>query len=183
MSQQNYNWKRFWCPRSGNISLRDGGYLDDPNTEWGKACNPDLVSLEEFTDVPCLILLGEPGIGKTNELEKLKKYTEKTICESNKVLILNLRSFTNLREDLFKDETFINWLKGSHHLYLFLDSLDEGLLSIKNLAIGLVDEFKKPQYQSHINRLHLRLTCRTFVFPAILEDGLKAFWGEDNFAL
>ncbi|AGF52732.1 sll0178 [Synechocystis sp. PCC 6803] len=183
MSQQNYNWKRFWCPRSGNISLRDGGYLDDPNTKWGKACNPDLVSLEDIAEIPCLVLLGEPGVGKTHELEKLQRFTEETICEYSKVLGLNLRTFTNLKEDLFRDKTFSDWLEGHYHLHLFLDSLDEGLLNVKSLAIGLVDEFKKPKYRSHINRLHLRLTCRTLAFPSILEEALKALWEESNFAI
>ncbi|MGJ3246479.1 MAG: NACHT domain-containing protein [Elainellaceae cyanobacterium] len=181
MPKKDYDWKRFWCPRSGNINLACGGYLCDPDWEWGKAYNPDLVSSEAIADVPCLVLLGEPGIGKSRELEKLKDLTEKEICKSSQVLELNLRSCTNLKEDLFKDETFTDWLGNSHHLYLFLDSLDEGLLSIPTLATGLIDELKKPKYQNHVNRLHLRLACRTFVFPAILEEGLKELWKEDCF--
>ncbi|MDG2990449.1 hypothetical protein L3556_05805 [Candidatus Synechococcus calcipolaris G9] len=183
MSKQTYSWKRFWCPRSGTINLADGGFLYDPDTEWGKACNPDLVSLEAIADVPCLVLLGEPGIGKSQELENLKAFTDTKICDSSQVLELNLRSCTNLKEDLFKDETFTDWLKGSCHLYLFLDSLDEGILNIPTLAAGLVDELKKSKYQNHIDRLHLRLACRTFVFPAILEEGLKHLWKEANFAI
>ena len=183
MSKKDYCWKRFWSPRSGNINLADGGYLFDPDAEWGKAYNPDLVNLEAIADIPCLVLLGEPGIGKSRELDNLKVFTEKKICRSSQVLELNFRSCTNLKEDLFKDETFIDWLEGSYHLYLFLDSLDEGLLSIPTLATGLIDELKKPKYQNHINRLHLRLACRTFVFPEILEEGLKELWKEDCFGI
>lgn len=183
MSKQEYNWKRFWCPRSGSINLADGGYLADPDQKWGKSGNPDLVTLEAISDVPCLVLLGEPGIGKSQELENLKVLTGEKICDYSQVLDLNLRSCSNLKEDLFKDETFIDWLGDIYHLYLFLDSLDEGLLSIPTLAVGLIDELKKPKYQNHINRLHLRLACRTFVFPAILEEGLKDLWKEANFAI
>ncbi|WNZ22630.1 hypothetical protein HJG54_07010 [Leptolyngbya sp. NK1-12] len=183
MSKQDYEWKRFWCPRSGSINLTDGGYSYDPDAEWGKAYNPDLVSLEAIAEIPCLVLLGEPGIGKSQELENLKALTEKKICNSSQILDLNLRSCTNLKADLFKDETFTDWLGNSYRLYLFLDSLDEGLLSIPTLAAGLIDELKKPKYQNHINRLHLRLACRTFVFPAILEEGLKKLWKEANFAI
>lgn len=183
MSNKHYEWKRFWCPRSGRINLDYDGYLWDPEGEWGKVHNPNLVSLEEIFDIPCLILLGEPGIGKSDELEKLKDFTEKELCKSSQVLNLNLRSCTNLKEDLFKDETFTDWLGNSYHLYLFLDSLDEGLLSIPNLATGLIDELKKSKYQNHISRLHLRLACRTFVFPEILEVGLKDLWEEANFQI
>jgi len=43
MLKQDYDWKRFCCPRSGRINLA-GGYLDDPDAEFGKANNPDLVT-------------------------------------------------------------------------------------------------------------------------------------------
>jgi predicted NACHT family NTPase len=178
MPKKDYKWKRFWCPRSGRINLADDGYLCDPDGEWGRAYNPDLVSLEAIAEIPCLVLLGEPGIGKSQELENLKALTKNN---SSQVLELNLRSCTNLKEDLFRDETFTNWLGGNYHLYLFLDSLDEGLLSIPTLATALIDELRKPKYQNHINRLHLRLACRTFVFPEILEEELKEIWKEANF--
>jgi hypothetical protein len=66
MSKQNYHWKRFWCPRSSSYSLEDGGYLIDPDTAWD-GYKSNLVTLEDIAAVPCLILLGEPGIGKSNE--------------------------------------------------------------------------------------------------------------------
>lgn len=178
MAKKDYKWRRFWCPRSGRINLADGGYLCDPDGEWGRAYNPDLISLEAIAEISCLVLLGEPGIGKSQELENLKALTENN---SSQVLELNLRSCTNLKEDLFKDETFTDWLGGNYHLYLFLDSLDEGLLSIPTLATALIDELRKPKYRNHINRLHLRLACRTFVFPEILEEGLKELWKEASF--
>lgn len=180
MSKQEYSWKRFCCPPSGSINLADGGYLYDPDAEWGKTYNPNLVTLEVIADIPCLVLLGEPGIGKSQELENLKVLTQKKICDPRQVLELNLRSCTNIKDDLFKDEAFIDWLGDTYHLYLFLDSLDEGLLSIPTLATGLIDELKKQKYRNHINRLHLRLACRTFVFPAILEEGLKELWQKDR---
>jgi predicted NACHT family NTPase len=100
MSEQAYSWKRFWCPRSGSINLADGGYLCDPSSEWAQYYNLDLVSLEAIADIPCLVLRGEPGIGKSQEMENLKKYTEETIEQVHEVLELNLRSCTNLMEDL-----------------------------------------------------------------------------------
>jgi len=65
MSKRDYKWKRFWCPRSGSINLADGGYVYDPEAKWGKICNPDLVTFKYISNLRCLALLGEPGIGKT----------------------------------------------------------------------------------------------------------------------
>ncbi|HAX76397.1 MAG TPA: hypothetical protein DCY88_11290 [Cyanobacteria bacterium UBA11372] len=180
MSEQAYSWKRFWCPRSGSINLADGGYLGDPSSEWGQYYNPDLVSLEAIANIPCLVLLGEPGIGKSQEMENLKKYTEETIEQADKILELNLRSCTSLIDDLFKDETFLAWIDSTNNLYLFLDSLDEGLLGVPNLATQLVDNFKKTKYRERLNRLYLRIACRTAVFPEILEKGLEELWGKNS---
>ena len=62
-----YPWKRFWCPREGEIFLTDRGYLADPDI-GGSYCNPLLVPFETIADEHCLVLLGEPGIGKSTAL-------------------------------------------------------------------------------------------------------------------
>jgi predicted NACHT family NTPase len=183
MAEQVYDWKRFWCPRSSQINPDDHGYLTDPESEYGKYANPDLVGLEAIADVPCLVLLGEPGIGKSQELINLKDFTENNLDDGHKVLKVNLRSCTSLKEDLFKDEQFIAWESGTHRLYLFLDSLDEGLLQIQTLATQLVDTFTKNQYRDKLNCLYLRIACRTAVFPNILEEGLKELWKESNLGI
>ena len=181
MPEQIYDWKRFWCPRSSQINLGDrGGYLTDPESEYGKYANPELVGLEAISDVPCLVLLGEPGIGKSQELINLKNYTENNLDNGHKVLEVNLRSCTSLKENLFKEEKFIAWESGTHRLHLFLDSLDEGLLQIQALATQLVDTFTKDRYRDKLSRLHIRIACRTAVFPNILEEGLKNLWKESN---
>jgi predicted NACHT family NTPase len=180
MAEQVYDWKRFWCPRSSQINPDNRGYLTDPESEYGKYANPELVGLEVIADIPCLVLLGEPGIGKSQELINLKNHTTKNLDSDNKILELNLRSCTSLKEDLFKDEQFITWEKGTHRLYLFLDSLDEGLLQTQNIATQLVDTFTKDQYRDKLSRLYIRIACRTAVFPNILEEGLKELWKKSN---
>ena len=177
-----FKWKRFWCPRSAQMNLCDHGYLIDPDSPSGQYYNPDLVSLEAMADIPCLILLGEPGIGKSQEIENLRIITENKINITHKVFELNLRSCTSLKDDLFQDEVFINWQSSTHRLYLFLDSLDEGLLNIRTLATGLVDEFKKKKYRDKLSRLYLRIACRTAVFPDVLEE-LEELWTQENFKI
>jgi hypothetical protein len=181
MSEQIYGWKRFWCPRSGHINLWDSGYLSDPEAGWGHH-NPDLVGSEAIADIPCLALLGEPGIGKSQAMEDLKKYTKKAIDGSHKILELNLHSYSSedrLIRNLFESTTFTDWRNGAHRLYIFLDSLDEGLLRIETLATLLVEEFGKEEYNDNRDRLYLRIACRTAVFPQILEKGLEQLWGQN----
>lgn len=183
MSEQDYDWKRFWCPRSGYIDLSDRGYLVDPESEWGQHYNPALVSLEAIANIPCLVLLGEPGIGKSQEMKNLRKYTEGTTNPTHKILALNLQAYGSedrLVRNLFESRPFTDWINGTHRLYVFLDSLDEGLLRIETLATLLVEEFGKEEYCDQLSRLYLRIACRTAIFPKVLEEGLEKLWTKEN---
>lgn len=182
MARKIYPWKRFWCSYGGSISLSDGGYLSDPDSEWGRVFNPDVLSLDSVAQVPCLILLGEPGIGKSHAMAAAKKDIDvKVRQEGDKTFECNLRSYGSedrLVRHLFESDTFITWKKNGHRLYVFLDSLDEGLLRINVLASLLVEELKKIEKQT-LQRLSLRIACRTADWPQSLETGLRELWGED----
>ena len=173
MRDRVYDWKRFWCPREGTINLSDRGYLYDPDSEWGHIYNPDLVQIESISETPCLVLLGEPGIGKTYALEAERIAIENKVTgEGDQSHWLDLRSYgdeNRLVRDLFECETFDSWSKGEHVLHLFLDSMDECKLRIDNLAALLVDELKKYP----VERLRLRIACRTADWPIYLEAGLR----------
>ncbi len=168
MTGNTYQWKRFWCLRSGGINLADGGYFYDPETKWGKTCNPDLVSLEAIANIPCLVLLGEPGIGKSQELKKLINYTEEVIDKDDRILSLDLEDYSEdkLYAKLFDAQTYIDWKNGTHRLYLFLDSLDQGWLTIRKLPSLLTEEFRKldevsKKQNSKSSPLHLLLAIKT----------------------
>lgn len=180
MSSQIYNWKRFWCPREGRLDLSDGGYLYDPDLEWGRIYNRDVVPFQSIARVPCLALLGEPGIGKTHTMQAERKAIDTEVEEEgDQTFWLDLRSYGSedrLVRNLFESTAFVSWTKGKHRLHVFLDSLDECLLRIDTLAALLVDEFK----EYPIERLCLRITCRTADWPNSLEDGLRQLWGKDE---
>ncbi|PHM05876.1 NACHT domain-containing protein [Nostoc sp. 'Peltigera malacea cyanobiont' DB3992] len=84
-----------------------------------------------------------------------------------------------LCDAIFRDETFQAWRKGTNKLHLFLDSLDEGLLSIKILVRILKREIE----QLPCDRLYFRITCRTADWKDSLEQKLKDKWGEKNVAV
>ena len=93
MSNQIYNWKRFWCSRTGSFNLSDGGYLADPDSEWRHLYNPDVISFESITTIPCLVLLGEPGIGKTHAMQAAQNAIHCKIKEEgDQIFCLDLRS-------------------------------------------------------------------------------------------
>ena len=120
-----YNWKRFWCPREGNIALTDAGYLEDPDTPWGHIQNPDVSSFDSISDARCLVMLGEPGMGKTYAIGTEAANTKRRVrTDGGQVLSLDLGSFSSegrLERKLFASPKFRAWLRGEHRLHLFLD--------------------------------------------------------------
>ncbi|RZB29290.1 MAG: hypothetical protein AEth_01258 [Candidatus Argoarchaeum ethanivorans] len=146
MSDERYNWKRFWCPRTDNIDLSDRGYLYDPDSEYGHIYNPDVVTFESIETIQCLVLLGEPGIGKTRTMDAERNAINTRFeQEGGTTFWLDLRSCGSdymLFRKLFGSQEFVSWRNGTHQLHVFLDSLDECLLRIDNLAALLIDEFK-----------------------------------------
>lgn len=180
MSGKTYNWKRFWCPRTGKINLTDGGYLTDPDSKWGHIHNPDVVPFEKIANTKCLVLLGEPGIGKSSTMRLEENALNTRIKEEgDEVSWIDLRSYGSedrLVRSLFESPTFLSWIKGNHRLHLFLDSLDECLLRIDTLATLLPEELRKYPFR----RLYLRIACRTFEWPNVLENALNEIWGNDD---
>ena len=175
-------WKRFWCSRTGTLSLNDNGFFLDPESEYASYYHKDVVAFDEIQKTPCLILLGEPGIGKTTTLNLEIRTLESQIISSNKKLFYkNLNEYgdeNRLIREVFESSTIKSWRKGQHHLYLFLDSLDECFIEIPQLAIILKNQFHK--LKDHSSRLSLRISCRTADWPEILKDEFDLIWGENE---
>ena len=81
-----------------------------------------------------------------------------------------------LVQEIFRDPTFTNWVTGKLRLHLFLDSLDECLLRIDTVASLLAEQFKKYP----VERLKLRIACRTVDWPQNLEKELRNLFGDQN---
>src|SRR6266536_1281503 len=128
-----FPWKRFWLERGGAVSLIDEGFLYDPKTEAGQHVNPGLAPLCISPDKFCTILLGEPGMGKSSEMELLIPQ----VPSFDTVLSINLLSFGDegrFVSSVFGPRQVQEWKEGHKTLHLFLDSLDECLLRIDTIA-------------------------------------------------
>lgn len=161
--------------------MRDDGFHIDANgfllrSEYFK----DTVEFESIAEIPCLVLLGEPGIGKSRALKDAVKFVSESFPD-DKYFSLDLRSFGSeprLYDALFKSKEIEEWLKGTHRLHLFLDSFDECLLRVDTVAALLADELKTGKYP--IDRLLFRIASRTAEFPRSLENDLRELWKSET---
>ncbi|MEZ6049599.1 MAG: hypothetical protein R3C11_29270 [Planctomycetaceae bacterium] len=177
-----YPWKRYWYPRGEKYRLSEHGYLVDPLSQQGMYVNASLKQLSEYDETNCLVLLGEPGIGKSTEFEaELNRVKEKLSETGDECVFINLNVYqtdSRLIVDAFENESVKNWLDGENQLVLFFDSLDEGRLSIKQISTILSTELKK--LKPYANRLKIRVACRTAEWSSILEKALSEMWSKDS---
>jgi len=85
VKSQCYKWKRFWCRREENFYLSDGGFLSDPDAGVLYSPNSNAHSFDDISSWPCLVLLGEPGIGKSRALESAYEGAKDAIDEAGDV--------------------------------------------------------------------------------------------------
>lgn len=178
--RMNYKWERYWIPRDkGNIDFSGNGFPLDPKHELSEYIDYLPKPLSDYREIPCLVLLGEPGMGKSTILEKEYSETKASLSTSqNKIQRIDLKSYSNedrLVKDIFESDVYISWMCGSHDLYLFLDSFDECRLRIETLHSIILRELQKIT-DVDIKRLKIRIACRSAVWPKSFEEGLEGLF-------
>lgn len=173
-----YPWERRWLEISASKAasepfhrVESTGYV--AATEW-TGQQTELIGMplaQLINDRQVVVLLGEPGIGKSSEWRKLGDQ----LANDKQHLFLNLGSFGSedeLRETIATDSNVLAWKQADYMLTLWLDSLDEGLLHLRRLQ----DTLLRLLQRLPLDRLHLRLTCRNAVWPVAFTEALGNLW-------
>ncbi len=181
MSESNrFDWKRFWYPFGTTVSFADDGFVADPEGEYGSYLNPELSGLTRYEDKQCLVLLGEPGLGKSDALDQYRIQLLETLHGSpDRVELINLKNFGSdfaLVRNVFESNPIVSWVAGKGQLFLLFDSLDEGMLRVEALSGLLIQEFRKLP----VERLWVCIACRPAVWPSSFGDDLRLLWGAER---
>jgi hypothetical protein len=171
---------RFWLPLGQEIPVIDNGFMPDPTDWWAGAYVPEAKALDALAEVPCLILIGEPGLGKTTSMRAEYERVRGGITGIDRALWMPLgqtRDPELLRRSIFGSVEFTTWRDGPGTLHLFLDSLDEARLRIEHVAQILLAGLDEEPF----SRLKLRLSCRSANRHQGLEDELRQRFGPENF--
>jgi len=168
--------RRFWVLRGEDPELADG-FLLDPESGYGKNNGCTGVPFESIGTLPILGLLGEPGIGKSTALKADYDRTKGGAPETDHVSWIDLGLYGSdvlLCKKVFGSRRLTSW-NGTGRMHLFFDGFDECLGRVHNL-VGLLLEFLNGL---PLNRLSLRIACRTADWPEELETGLAELCGRD----
>jgi predicted NACHT family NTPase len=175
MSEAVYNWQRLWYPRAGTYHEDGLGY------PLGPSSYNTVFTFDGIAEGRCLVLLGEPGMGKTHELRRAHAVAHaETIERGGDAVLIDLRQYASadeVRRGVFEHPQFQRYLTSAHELELFIDSLDECRVSVRTVGQVLAGGFNS----NPVERLRLRIACRTADWTGFLEGELRERWGEDNF--
>jgi hypothetical protein len=124
----------------------------------------------ELAPVRCLALLGEAGMGKSTELKALHA------ASTGPSLLCGLgpyRSGAAILDFLERQDRWQKWRTDQGPLELFLDGLDECLLTVPEVVQFLIDTFTNFGTRG----LSLRIACRTGAWSPRLAESLHAWYG------
>ena len=175
------NWDRLWCKQDSFFALDESGFLFDPDTKESFYRKTDVVKYSEINKLHCLILLGEPGIGKSTTLRK-EYFKDKEQQRGKAILIYrDLSEYgdeNRLIDEMFKSKDIEAWLKSDKPLFYYIDSFDECLLEIRRLFQILKKQFDN--FKEISSRLFIRITCRTGFWSDYLTLYFNKLFGGEN---
>jgi hypothetical protein len=168
--------RRFWLTRGLAPDLSDDGFLVDPDTQSAAYAITPAFSIESLAAFPVVVLLGEPGMGKTIVLEQDAERLDAEARQGGYFLLnidmTALGGDQSVCESIFESVEYRRWSETSDRLHLWLDGLDTCLHNVPTLVALLLNRLRKVDR----SRMFLHITCRTAEWPADFETGLRELW-------
>ncbi len=153
------------------------GFLDDPGDEWNR--NHTVArSLGALVVKQCLVVSGEPGLGKSIALEQAFPNINHSAGGDATTFWIRFRDIPDaaiFSKRVFDSARWQTWMSGDGAITLVLDGLDEGLVKIRDFLSFLTAELQS----APIERLRLIMACRTADWPVAAGNKLLSLWNSD----
>ena len=150
------------------------GFLDDPDSVWNR--NHKLAQhLNALLGRQCLVLSGEPGLGKSVALEQAFPGLDHAAGGDANTIWIRFRDIPDasvFARRVFDSDRWKAWRSGDNVITLVLDGLDEGLIKIKDFLSFLTSELRS----NPLERLKLVIACRTADWPIAAGNKLLSLW-------
>lgn len=165
--------ERFWRPRDAPLPLDPLGYLiERPDLVPAIDSGPAVYTTDQLALQRCVVLLGEPGAGKTTVLLQSGPLLHDRV-PAQTFDLAEYGSEDRIVHEILEHAAIERWLTSQEQLCIVFDGLDEAMARVTNLATLLARRIQKWD----TDRLYLRIACRTADFPETLLSALKAKYG------
>lgn len=163
---------RYWTPHGMPTRVDEHGYTVLGERKWRAFYNPHLKATNELLgSSEVLVLLGEPGSGKSFELNTLKCQAEAAAARSVRFIDLGRYADAGILDSALR-HALKECISEGTPTTLFLDALDECRVNIKRAETVIEDVL----LEADAGALRIVITCRTPVWPRSLEDTLRGHW-------
>jgi hypothetical protein len=175
-----WSWTRYWLPYSSISQTLVSGLLpsNPPSTYQ---------TLAQLSSRRLLVLLGEPGSGKSVEIRKESERIRNQLDAGERVIYLDGRTTIQSPDTLdrmwFDSKVWSDWQGSAHNLWIFFDGFDESDQHIRGLS-GIIQHEMHQVLEGNSDRarrLYLRLASRTTGWQQDLGDALsQLFYPEET---
>lgn len=161
--------ERLWYPLDASVPL-ENGYLTPRSGDLG-------ATLWALASVPCLVLLGAPGMGKSHEA---RAAYEAGKSRGEAIDLLDAPRSRNPGEallNILNGDIAAPWRNRQGGWELLVDGLDElegGAAAFIQSLIGFLEQLVARG--GDLATFRLRLFCRTVDWAATLDDALASVW-------
>lgn len=176
-NKSSFPWPRYWFPEGNSeyATFVQSGYLTLPSPEYSHYYPAIPSQLSGLTQIPVLILLGEPGYGKSQALTEEHSRLNSEHAD-DLVIFCDLKTFgpgdqQSLQHQLL-DEKKLKLVEQGQRLWILLDGLDE--CTLHSPADWLIREFINKI--DHPEQVFVRITCRASSWPQLLEKAFTERW-------
>jgi hypothetical protein len=181
--KERYDWIRYCYPQKSPPAFAAAGFAPNPSDDAYKYTKETLISTRELWDLPCYVLLGEPGTGKSDTFRSDYEAQRQQMASCKNVSV-ELRSCADLGGEasilqFFGSGSMSSWKASNSDLILYLDGLDEGMLLAETWPFVLSAQLQ----QLPLERLKLRISCRPAVWPDSLAAQIAELYKLDEVAV
>ncbi|PSS64481.1 hypothetical protein C6558_13430 [Ensifer sp. NM-2] len=172
----NFAWTRHWIPEGGAT----GGKPVEANRSDATTETAPVV-LTEIAETQCLVLLGDPGMGKTHEIEGLAAWLGDK-GEQVDLLRGGDTKFPTELDALITSEHQRRWADDERPWHILIDGIDE-IAGPPSSAEQILSHFLDQLFGSNRKRALLRiaLTCRTAAWTEELDRVIEQRWPIGSF--